>query len=651
MAKKHSHDEEHHTHEHHEEHRKVSKISRTPKRSLNIWKLSSAILAILFIFSLGTKGFTSFDIFSGISLPTGAGLGADEFQLEGSFVLGDPNAPVTIIEYSDYQCPFCARFYADTLPQLKEKYLETGKAKLVYKDFPLSFHANAESAAVAARCAGDQGQYFDYHDMLFDHQDDWSGDSNPTDRFVGYAAQIGLDENEFEACLTENRHIDDVRADFQEGQQRGVTGTPAFFVNGQRIVGAQPYQVFEQAIEAALAGQEIPEDTPEPQPEPQPEPEPERIDVQADLEGWPSIGDPNAPVTIIEYSDFACPFCTRFWEQTLPSIKQDYVDEGIVRFVYKDFVVVGGDRAAEAAHCAAEQDSFWEYHDLLFEHHEQDRARWSDPNVHRGYAETLGLDADALVECFEERRYQAKVQESTREAQAHGGRGTPYFLVNDIPVSGAQPYPVFVEAIETALTGDASAPPPQPEPQPEPETASVDAVGPMLGDADAPVVIIEFSSYQCPFCKRFHEETMPSLMEEYIEAGVVRHYYRDFPLPMQANSGPAAHAARCAGEQDSYHAYQGVLFAQQEEWSPLSDPTDQFVSYAEQVGLDTNAFHECQESGRYDADVTADAQAGAAAGVSGTPSFFIGNEEDGYEMLVGAQPLPVFAEAIEAAQS
>ena len=180
---------------------------------------------------------------------------------------------------------------------------------------------------------------------------------------------------------------------------------------------------------------------------------------------------------------------------------------------------------------------------------------------------------------------------------------------------------------------------------------AVDAEGPMLGDADAPVVIIEFSSYQCPFCKRFHEETMPSLMEEYIEAGVVRHYYRDFPLPMQANSGPAAHAARCAGEQDSYHAYQGVLFAQQEEWSSLSDPTDQFVSYAEQVGLDTNAFRECQESSRHQVDITADAQAGAAAGVSGTPTFFIGTEHGGYEKLVGAQPLPVFKQAIEAAQT
>jgi protein-disulfide isomerase len=174
---------------------------------------------------------------------------------------------------------------------------------------------------------------------------------------------------------------------------------------------------------------------------------------QVDFEGWPSMGNPNAPVTIVEYSDFACPFCARFNEELKPLIQEQYVDTGIVRFVYKDFVVVGGDRAAEAAHCAAEQGAFWQYQDLLSARHAEDRGRWADANVHRAYAAELGLNADALAECFEERRYQEKVLASTREAGRNGGRGTPFFLVNNIRISGLAPLATFQWAIEYALAG------------------------------------------------------------------------------------------------------------------------------------------------------------------------------------------------------
>jgi protein-disulfide isomerase len=176
---------------------------------------------------------------------------------------------------------------------------------------------------------------------------------------------------------------------------------------------------------------------------------PENVSIE--LDGWPSLGDQNAPVVMVEYSDFACPFCARFAQDTLPSIKRYFVDTGKVRFVYKDFVVVGGDRAAEAAHCAAEQGKFWEYHDLLFANYAQDRERWSDVQVHRGYAERLGMDANLLAECFTERRHQEKVERSTQEAAQNGGQGTPYFLINGRPISGAQPFSVFQSVINLAL--------------------------------------------------------------------------------------------------------------------------------------------------------------------------------------------------------
>lgn len=181
------------------------------------------------------------------------------------------------------------------------------------------------------------------------------------------------------------------------------------------------------------------------------EQEVDSIDVVANIEDYQFLGDPEAPVTIIEYADYACPFCHRHWRETLPDLKENYVDEGLVRFAYRDFPVVGGEKAAEASHCAAEQGAYWEYHDLLYERHEQDRGKWSDPEVHREYARELGLDEEALVTCFTEERYASLVEASLQEAVQNQGMGTPYFLVNGIPVGGAQPFEVFEEVIGIAL--------------------------------------------------------------------------------------------------------------------------------------------------------------------------------------------------------
>lgn len=179
--------------------------------------------------------------------------------------------------------------------------------------------------------------------------------------------------------------------------------------------------------------------------------EPALSDIKVDFEGWPSIGKEDAPIVMVEYSDFACLFCKRFFDETEPLIKRDYIDTGKVRFVYKDFIVVGGDRAAEAAHCAQEQGKFWEYQALLFSRQAQDKANWADGKVHAGYAKELGLDEAALVQCFESRRYQEKVISSTQEAAQNGGQGTPYFLINGVPLFGAQPYSSFQQVIDSLL--------------------------------------------------------------------------------------------------------------------------------------------------------------------------------------------------------
>ncbi len=183
-----------------------------------------------------------------------AGLGnapaaATGVSTEGSYFKGKENAPVTIIEFSDFQCPFCGRFFQQTLPDIERSYIATGKAKLVYKDFPLdSIHPHATPAAMAARCAGEQGKFWEFHDLIFNNQQSL-GESS----YTQWASQLGLDAAKFNECSSSRKYLSAVRQDLVEGQRAGVQGTPAFLINGQLLSGAQPFAAFQQAIENALA--------------------------------------------------------------------------------------------------------------------------------------------------------------------------------------------------------------------------------------------------------------------------------------------------------------------------------------------------------------------------------------------------------------
>ena len=168
--------------------------------------------------------------------------------MDDDAVQGDANAPVTMIEFADYQCPYCVRFYTDTLPQIEKQYVETGKVKIVYRDFPLSsLHPYAEKAAEAAECAGEQGKYYEMHDLLFE-----KGVNGGAETYKGYAADLGLDTSKFNTCLDSGAMEGEVSKDLQDGANAGVRGTPAFVINGQLVSGAQPFSVFQQVIESAL---------------------------------------------------------------------------------------------------------------------------------------------------------------------------------------------------------------------------------------------------------------------------------------------------------------------------------------------------------------------------------------------------------------
>ncbi len=167
-------------------------------------------------------------------------------------VAGDENAPVVIVEFSDFQCPFCERFAGETLSEIIETYINTGKVKLVLRDFPLSsIHPEAQKAAEAAECADNQDMYWEYHDILFEKRLDWSGVGVP--KFKEYAVELGLDTQAFNDCLDLDIHKDEVLNDLKAGQSLGVTGTPTFFINGKKLVGAQPFENFQKVIEEELA--------------------------------------------------------------------------------------------------------------------------------------------------------------------------------------------------------------------------------------------------------------------------------------------------------------------------------------------------------------------------------------------------------------
>lgn len=167
---------------------------------------------------------------------------------QNDVILGNPEAPVTLIEYSDYQCPFCQKFFKETEPLIRKNYIETGKVKMVYRDFPLPGHPYAEPAAEAANCAKDQGKFWAYHDAIFQKQNEL-----PTLDYLKLANELGLDTNQFKKCLGDQKYKDKIKKDYEGGASIGVNGTPTFFINGKQIIGAQPYSVFEKAIEEALS--------------------------------------------------------------------------------------------------------------------------------------------------------------------------------------------------------------------------------------------------------------------------------------------------------------------------------------------------------------------------------------------------------------
>ena len=222
-----------------------------------LWKISTFAFAALFVISLFTGGFRG----SGSSvtggtvnipdipdIPTGiANVNAEDF-VDDDPVLGNEDAKLTIVEFSDFQCPFCKRARDDAVKQIEEQYIKTGKVKLVYRDFPLtSIHPMAQKSAEAAECADDQGKFWEYHDLIFENQADLSITS-----LKQWASELGLNENDFNKCLDSGKYTNEVNKDASDAQRAGGQGTPYFIVGNQPVRGAKAFAAFHAAIESQL---------------------------------------------------------------------------------------------------------------------------------------------------------------------------------------------------------------------------------------------------------------------------------------------------------------------------------------------------------------------------------------------------------------
>ena len=379
------------------------------------------------------------------------------------------------------------------------------------------------------------------------------------------------------------------------------------------------------------------------------------VQLPPPIPGWEEVakpgaerGDPDAPVLLVEYSDFQCPWCGRFESQVMPQL-EPLIESGDLRFVYKHFPILGeaSFTTALATECALVQGDFWSLHDWLFQNQGQWKGKSNVRELVLDAAQELGYDREAMDACMDGGQAYQAVNADLQESRQYGFRGTPSFILNGRLIPGFLPAERFIEFIQVFKAEALGEPLPEgyalaPTPPPldldfEPEEFAVD------GNPDAPVVIVEFSDYQCPFCNRFFQETKPQLDAEYIDTGKVRFIYKDFPIDsIHAQARDAAQAAECAGAQDAYWAMHDRLFAGLQEWENNPEALAVFRGYAEELGLDMAAFNQCLDRQTYADEVQEDMEEGQRAGVTGTPTFFINGRK-----LVGAQPFSAFVQVIE----
>ena len=559
---------------------------------------------------------------------------------------GAPNAKVHIIEISDFQCPFCSRV-GPTITKIKETYGDTVRLSFLHNALP--FHKDARGAAIAATAAGKQGKFWEMHDKLFENQR-----ALKAANLESYATELGLDMAQFNKDIADaaiGKFVDDNRG---IANAVGATGTPAFFINGTALKGAQPFERFKEVIDkeieaadaaaktgdawitertktnnAQLAGFVFEGKAPPPVAENKPKPRPvDRTVYKVTVSDKDAVKGPaTALVTLVEFSEFQCPFCKRILPTTA-KILETYGDQ--VRVIFKHNPLPfhkDAFPASEASLCANDQGKFWEMHAVLFDN--QRALKMADLQK---YAGELGVDMGKWQKCMDSHKYKAQIEADQELAGKVTARGTPNTFVNGRKLTGAKPFEEFKTVIDEelkkaeALVKDKGIPADQVyaevikagktfEPL-EAEVYEFDvAKGNTKGSPKAKIQIVEFSDFQCPFCSRV---TAP--VDE-----VAKHYgdqisvtFKHFPLSFHKEAMPSALAAECAAEQGKFWEMHDLLFKNQKELA-----ADKYPVWAKELGLNDAKFKECFDSQKYKSKIEGEMAEGRRAQVRGTPSLYI----------------------------
>jgi len=575
-------------------------------------------------------------------------------------VKGKEDALVTIVEFSDFQCPFCSRV-VPTIKKIKDKFGD--QVRISFKHQPLPFHPNAEPASLASLAAHAQGKFWEMHDKLFEHQDKLDAAT-----FEQYAKDLGLNLDKFKSDLSNPEIKAQIESDKTLASAIGANGTPTFFINGRPLRGAYPYEAFEALITEELekantlikngiAAKDVYQETTKnglqkaPEPPRKNAPPAGRRKIEVSKED-PSEGGKTPKVTIVEFSDFECPFCSRVGP-TIKELLSTYKDD--IKIVFKQNPLSfhkHAELAAVAALAAHEQGKFWAMHDKLFENQKSlERADLEK------YAKEIGLNLAKFKAALDDiKKYQERIQADQKLAASNGAGGTPAFFINGKLLSGAQPAANFKavideeikkadefikkgvkkEALYAEFMKEASDKPAAAEEE-EPAGAPADVpVGSsaIKGNPQAPITIIEFSDFQCPFCSRANP-ALKEVMEKY--PGKVKIAFKHYPLPFHKDAMLAAQAAEAAKMQGKFFEMHDKLFENQKELG-----REKLIDYAKQIGLDVSKFEKDMDSDAAKKQVEQDMKDAQKAGVDGTPSFFVNTKR-----LVGALPFEKFKTIID----
>ena len=442
-------------------------VAAAAKTSSGGWK-GNLGFALAFLIMLGGGYFVgqwAIDYFRPVELEEG-----DRYavKLRGNEPqMGDDGALVTIVEFSDFECPFCAKA-AQPLIDAVEAY-DADEVRLIFKHYPLPFHRLATPAARAAWAAHQQGKFWPFAEWLFEVGGDFEG-------FPAKLEELGMDKAKFIADMEGPASLEDVDDDMAAGGMVGVSGTPAFVINGHIYSGARPESFWRKAIDHELKiaealvddegiaptevyarlmakadtqrgdGNPVGKKPSERQPREQTAGRPNPMVVYSvPVEGRPQIGPDDALVTIVEFADYHCPFCQRV-VPTMDALVEKF--PGDVRVVYRQMplpIHPDAQKASLAALAAGKQGKFWEAHRVIFE------TRAKDEEGFRALAAEIGIDADKLLADMEDPELVAQVEADKALARKLGVRGTPAFFINGRFLSGAQPMAKFSDMIEREI--------------------------------------------------------------------------------------------------------------------------------------------------------------------------------------------------------